>query len=366
MATISPQLESLALDHTLSKSKSTSSDANSDKTFSAKPILPAAHRIPAEILRLIFNYTADYELVSTLHVPHDLEMTAPWAEQSTPLDRAILSSSLRLVSDLYFGHGHTTFSHWGARIILRFGYLYMLDFFLKNEPEQLRKICSFLLPVLASAWGRVSVLEWAVAKGGQFKFDQDSVQEAMDEASRHGHVDVLTWWKERSGYKLEYSENALSSATIKRQIPVLEWWRDSGLPLKIGYVLDFASMEGSQVALDWWATNSRLHPSHSKTALYHLSCVGNVDSLNWWRDSKFKMLYDKDVIIGATKHGQTQALEWWIDSGLEITYRPFDIEEALEDAINDAARERSQNWWRRHGLSGSSRATEMMRIFKLC
>jgi len=233
----------------------------------------------------------------------------------------------------------------------------------------LRLICSTLLPSLASAWGRTSVLDWAVSNNA-VRFDQESISNAIDEASRHGHVEILEWWKEKSGYPLAYSENALSSATIMRQIPILEWWKNSGLPLKIGLVLDFASMEGSTLTLDWWAANAHLHPKYSKAALYHLSVVGNIACLDWWAkaatasENRFRLLYDKDVIIGATKHGKIAALQWWLDSGLEITYRGFDIEEALEDAISTKARTASLLWWAKHGLIEDIDAVYMMKLQK--
>lgn len=189
------------------------------------PRRPAGHRIPEELLRIIFNYTQDFELCTTLHVGHDIPMTAPWVEQSTLLDRAILSASLTRVKHEYFVKKNRTFTTWSCRAMLRFAYVYLLDFFLKEEPAALLRICSYLLPTVASAWGRVSVLDWAIKRDlegrRQFPFDQAGIREAMDEASRHGHVDVLEWWRTKSGCELQYSEDALSSATFTRQIDVL-------------------------------------------------------------------------------------------------------------------------------------------------
>lgn len=71
-------------------------------------------------------------------------------------------------------------------------------------------------------------------------------------------------------------------------------------------------------------------------------------------------MYDKDVIIGATKYGQTAALDWWVRSGLTIKYRPFDIEEAIEDAVSATARAASELWWKDHGLDNVTDALKIV------
>lgn len=181
---------------------------------------------------------------------------------------------------------------------------------------------------------------------------------------------MLEFWK-TSGLSLHFSESALDSATVKRQLGSLEWWKYSGLKLRIGNVLDFASMEGSTgkplfcpppklaanigliplasfflVCLDWWST-SGLECKYSKAALFHLSQTGNVELLDWWKNSRHPLLYTGEVLHAATRHGQTGVLSWWRDSGLDIEYRFFDIEEALEDSVN--GKEEAQKWWEAEG-----------------
>lgn len=205
--------------------------------------------------------------------------------------------------------------------------------------------------------------------------------DAIDDASRHGHVAVLDWWRWRSGIdplELAYSEHALSSATVKRQIDVLEWWlspRAGGLPLKLPNVLDFASMSGERQILEWWLAKSQdkdlrrsrgVQAKYSRAAMYHLSCRGDTSLLEWWRtDSGLPLKYDKDVLTGATKHGRVHSLEWWRTSGLELEYRFFDVEEAIEDAVvgtDDVAA-----WWRERGFEqGRITMHDWMKVRPVC
>ncbi|SCV71826.1 BQ2448_4520 [Microbotryum intermedium] len=156
-----------------------------------------------------------------------------------------------------------------------------------------------------------------------------------------------------------YTEAALLSATIQRQKASLEWWRNSGLDLKIGPVLDYASKEGTLEYLDWWA-NSGLPCPYSKAALRYISQMGNIALLDWWKHSRFKMDYDKDVILIATRYGQTRSLSWWLESGLDVEYRFFDIEEALEDSVT--GKDESQKWWEALGYDVGMSQTEWTRV----
>lgn len=152
-------------------------------------IPPASKRIPPEVLRIIFNYTSDWELATTLRAPHSLPVTSPWLEQATPLDHAILASSLCSTPVLNaLKQGNTRFTQWGARVMIRFSYIHLLDLFAKTDPRQLRKQCQTLLPVVASAWGRVEVLKWATESEFKLRPDRNVVAESVDDASRHGQV----------------------------------------------------------------------------------------------------------------------------------------------------------------------------------
>lgn len=150
---------------------------------------PLVQRLPPEVLSLIFDATADWELATTLNAPHSLTMTSPWSEQATPLDHAILASSSSLYHVLQAEQqGHTRFTQWGSRAMIRFSYIHLLNHFLQVDPRQLKEQCGVLLPVVASAWGRVEVLRWATMSSFRLRPDVETMTEAMDDASRHGQV----------------------------------------------------------------------------------------------------------------------------------------------------------------------------------
>lgn len=169
------------------------------------------------MISLILAFTDDYELACTLGMPNAIPRTAPWAEQSTRLDCAILTGNLRIVQAAYRGETlrlrrrrtesvstltqvidvtspappQHSFSKWGARVMVRFGYVHLLDWLYSVEPGQMHAICGELLPEVASAWGRVEVLEWA-HRGSSFGLSGwNLTARAMDDASRNGHVAVL-------------------------------------------------------------------------------------------------------------------------------------------------------------------------------
>ncbi|BGP16216.1 hypothetical protein JCM10213_007073 [Rhodosporidiobolus nylandii] len=347
-----------------SSSKHLSSPPSREQPPCSSPS-PASLRLPPELLSLILFHTHDWELSTSLGVRTRLPPSSPWVEFATPLDRAILRSPLSPHAISYaLAHGHRRFTQWGARVMIRFALLPALEELWREERQQFRERCDELLPVVASAWGRREVLEWAQRRVGGLRPDARTTAEAIDEASRHGQVAMLDFWLS-SGLPLHYSEAALSSATIKRQLGALEWWKRSGLPLKIGNVLDFASMEGSTVCLDWWST-SGLPCKYSKAALYTLSKLGNLRSLTWWLSSPFPLAYDAQVLVIATRYARVDVLEWWASSGLDVEFRFFDIEEALEDCVADGeGKERVVRWWERRGYDTIMGANQWMRLRNL-
>lgn len=150
----------------------------------------ASRRLPPELVSHILSLTNDWELATTLGVRTDLALPGPWLEFATPLDWAILRSSTSVAPVRYaVEHSDASeFSQWGTRAMLRFAYVHVLEYLFDTVPDQVRQECRELLPVVASAWGRTTVLEWANQSDLGLAPDPKTTAEAIDEASRHGQV----------------------------------------------------------------------------------------------------------------------------------------------------------------------------------
>jgi hypothetical protein len=77
------------------------------------------------------------------------------------------------------------------------------------------------------AIGDVKFLEWWKNSGLPLKYTTNS----MDNASHNGHINVLDWWL-KSGLKLKYTNSALDNV-LSSKIDVIMWWLNSDLELKI-------------------------------------------------------------------------------------------------------------------------------------
>ncbi|KAI0827883.1 hypothetical protein BC628DRAFT_1409447 [Trametes gibbosa] len=323
--------------------------------------------LPVEVLADIMDHVGDWELAKAVGVPTSLPQPVPWTH-ANPCDSAILTGYIPLIRAADpTAHRPTKVS---AVLAVRFSYVNVLEYlFTHHRAIFLSMYRDDLLLITASLHGRTAVLSW-------WKHTHDhypdvlplplphSVADALDGASRNGQVPSLDWWLD-SGIPLEYTEAALESASAKNRIAVLDWWKANSadprhhLQLKIGRVMDMASTAGHVDALEWWAS-SQLEPKYDRQALYHASCHGKVEVLQWWLGSGLQMIFDQEALTGASRHNRPEVLEWWDNSGLPIQYRMCDIEEALEDAIGGG--EEAREWWRRKGVDFNANDKEWAKL----
>ncbi|KAF9012485.1 hypothetical protein BDQ17DRAFT_1343991 [Cyathus striatus] len=322
--------------------------------------------LPVEILADIMDNVGDWELAKSVGLPTSLPEPLEWS-RATSTDRAVLSGHVPTIHAAK-PSAENPLTKVGALLAIRFAYVNVLDYFLSQHHKMfLEAFKADLIPIKASRHGRISVLSWWKHGFEQHPDlvpppEEGTVAEAVEGASRNGQVASLDWWI-NYGHPFEYTEAALEYASAKNHIAVLDWWKrqhtETGLQLKIGRVMDTASMAGNVDVLEWWAT-SQLEFKYDRHALQHASWHGKVDVLEWWLGSGLQLIFDQDALIGATRHNRPEVLEWWDKSGLPIQYRMCDIEEALEDAIGggDAARK----WWKKKGVDFNANDKEWMKL----
>ena len=325
-----------------------------------------------------------------LGLPTYLRRPTDWDRLATPVDYAILTGSVTevkrtisensdeqtLIANINSGKLHIgkhtkrtvpsalKFSKCGGKIMCRFGFTDLLTYFWTQDPNYFLSVLGgSVIPHKASMYNEPTVLDWwfnhstasprtlvmnrtdpsapaSTSQSPSATLYRTYGRDAVDEASKNGHIPVLNWWLS-SGLVVSYSEASLEGASSGGHVAVLDWWKHSNLPLKVGKVMDQASASGHVDVLDWWLTSGL--PFTYDKALYKASNAGKIDVLDWWLASGLRLVYDSSVLFTATCHNRPDVLEWWKRSGLPIEYRICDIEEALEDAVvpGDEAR----MWW---------------------
>ncbi|KAF2279741.1 flavo protein [Westerdykella ornata] len=369
--------------------------------------LPAAHMptltptrskgayLPPELWSMILEYTGDWELAVTLNVATNLPVPPEWRQAAsaegpqTPmqvLEWTLLTGRYADIKQQFDVQKPTRISLLCIELIMRFGMVPVLQH-LENHHKGLfwDTFGHAFLPHKASVFGRPEILEyWRTSP--MFLTKEYSV-EAMDNASRSGSVQVLDWWY-HSGLPLRYTEAALEQASSQGRIDVLRWWKQhsryrdqpSTLPppglaegghegeggddlsLKVGKSIIYATQAGSLASIHFWV-ESGIPFSHEEAVAKVASTHGHTHILDYWRQLRGeKMLYDNQVLAGATKMGRTDVLEWWKRSGLRVEYKTCDIEEALEDGVGGDAGKSVRKWWARNGLNLGVGTSEWMKV----
>ena len=245
--------------------------------------------LPAEILADIMDHIGDWELAKAVGTVTALKRPKEWV-RATPADEAALVGKLDLSDSP--PSAPSCLSPVGANVIIRLGYLHILDCLRSHDRHSFDRLYggtnSRLIPLRASCSGRTDVLSWWCA---QDDIPKDYGDDCVDEACRHGQIEVLEWWRSNSanGLPLQYTEAALENASARGHLHVLTWWKQSGLPLKVGRVMDLASKSGHVHVLEWWL-RSGIEVKYDNGTLEHASRAGRVNVLSWWHNSGYQMM----------------------------------------------------------------------------
>lgn len=368
--------------------------SNRLKTYNSMPHLSPSNTddeadkpsLPVEVWTIILDHLGDWELATALGIYTHLSTPHEWASlvpkpgsSRRTLEYTILTQSTSQVKAYFQNNTNsqppTTLSQTATKLIFRFSLTDLLTYLALHQKDIFWTSFGLaLLPHKASLiYNSPTILQWwrdcpAVIK-------KEYGPEAMDGASRAGFVEVLDWWL-NSGLKLTYTEKALESASAKGHVEVLEWWRVNSLkmagtvgrelPLKVGKSILLAAQSGRTNSIEWWE-NSGIPYAHEDGVSRLASQHGHVPVLELWHSFKgSKMIFDNQVLVGATKNGHAGVLQWWKDisrkSGLRVEYKTCDIEEAMEDAVGGGGEGEVREWWGRNGLNLGVGTGEWMRV----
>lgn len=368
-----PALSKAPLPQKLSSSKFTSASKSAQNKD---------HRVrslPLELWLNIFEkQLGDWEIAKAVGITTNLPLPKEWQshilKMSTPasLEYTILRGSFAAIRKRIDALPRwKPISDLACHLIFKFSRTDILSFLTENHLDLLWTTSRLTnLPYRASAiYGNPKLLTWW--RDAPALPNKEYSADAMDGASRAGHITVLEWWR-TSGLELRYSERALESASAEGQVAVLEWWKQassattagaaSSIPLKVGKSVLIAAQSGQVSSLAWWDA-SGIPYSHGESVARIASTHGHVHVLDlWYRLKGPKMIFDSQVLVGPTKNGYDKVLEWWRRSGLRVEFKTCDIEEALEDADPTSGAEgRVRRWWARNGLNLGVGTSEWMR-----
>lgn len=351
-------------------------------------------RLPPELWSIILEFTEDWELATTLNVHTNLPVPSEWRQaassegpktQMQKLEWTLLTCYYTEIKKLLDAEHPTRISRVCIELIMRFAMVPILAH-LEHYHKELfwGTFGHAFLPHKASVFGKTEILEyWRTSP--TFLTKEYSV-DAIDNASRTNSVQVLDWWYD-SGLPLKYTEAALEQASSQGHIQVLKWWKEHSryrttptapaspteektetkahrdlLKLKVGKSITYATQSGCLSAIQFWV-DSGIPFSHEDTIAKIASTHGHTHILHYWRKLRGeKMLFDNQVLVGPTKMGHADVLEWWKRSGLRVEYKTCDIEEALEDGVEGEKGEGVRRWWALNGLNLGVGTSEWMRV----
>ncbi|TKA82820.1 hypothetical protein B0A55_01048 [Friedmanniomyces simplex] len=340
--------------------------------------------LPPELWTMIFDFTGDWELAQTLHIYTNLSPPPEWASHTSSqgprnymeaLELTILRGNLSDVKHFIATHSVPRWlSKLCIKLIMRFAMTPLLAHLEANHKDLFWATFghTFLPDKASSVFGRTEILEfWRTSPS--FLTKEYNV-EALDSASRAGFVHVLEWWQ-HSGLPLKFTEAALEQASSQGHVPVLEWWKSqstalddtsasvdsSKVRLKPGKSICHATQNGHTDVVRWWLQSGIPFP-HEDTVAKLASTHGHVEILELWHELKgSKIIFDNQVLVGATKMGNVKVLDFWKRSGLKVEYKTCDVEEALEDGDEGEKGMEVRRWWARNGLNLGVGTSEWMK-----
>lgn len=275
---------------------------------------PSQAQLPSEIWSLIMDHVGDWEVAKSLGIYTNLPMPTEWrvhvpkvpgtsvdVQQFGDLEWTMLVGNYDQVLSWFRLYPTPKWlSRLCVKLIIKFSRTNLLSF-LESKHKDLfwSTFGQTLLPTKASAvFGQVAILDWWHTSPSFLTKEYNA--EALDSASKAGFIHVLDWWRE-SRLPLRYTEAALEQASSRGNLEVLEWWHNASSPQASEARTDYneASTDNAQ------AENSARKAS-------------NVPS-DTNRTPPLPLLVGKSIIYAA-QNGQAATLQWWVNSGIPFGY----------------------------------------------
>ena len=273
--------------------------------------------LPWEIWSLIMEYVGDWEVAKALGIYTNLPIPLEWrgyqaavpnntkSDQQHPndLESLILLGSFSQTTN-WFKHHPTPkwLSKLCVKLIIKFARTDLLSYLESHHKDLFWSTFGHtLLPTKASAvFGRIAILDWWYTSPSFLSKEYNT--EALDSASKAGFIHILDWWR-NSGLPLRYTEAALEQASCRGNIDVLDWWRNASLPQSY--------QDGNE-------------PSHPTSPI--VSSLQNSTTMKASNASvatkqppPLRLKVGKSIIYAA-QNGQAATIQWWVKSGIPTAH----------------------------------------------
>ena len=170
----------------------------------------------------------------------------------------------------------------------------------------------------ASAGGNLNVLEWWKNNGFIFNFDIE--YDIIEGASYGNNIDVLEWLKNHdftspnSKYKFTLADYSTVDAFLtEKQYPY---------HFNTNTIAKIASKEGYIKLLEW-LKKLDIEFIYDETPMHSALFNNQIDVLNWWMNSGLPLKYQKNIMDDHDKNYEVENInpdtcKWWIDNILHI------------------------------------------------
>gem|GEM_PF-5859588 len=219
--------------------------------------------------------------------------------------------------DFSFNHDHTfTYSVNSIEWACISGYKEVIRWWFDHRHTLILKLPNKIIDSLAS-FGMVDFIQWIYEQSiiGNYKFDYSA--DAVDFASRDGHINVLEWfWDHREVLPFSYTTFSIDLASEYDHLDILNWFYDRRDQLEIRYTkkaVNLASMNGHIDILDFWYCHQyELKFVHTKKAIKWASHNNRTSVLDWFfeRRNEIEFIYHIDAV---TCLHDVETLLWWFN-----------------------------------------------------